>query len=75
MIADAGLIGLYGTNGSANHMAPWGSADLLLGTNPIAAAIPAKDGPHVVMDIETTVSSFGKVRTARSAARTCRPTG
>lgn len=64
MIADAGLIGLYGTNGSANHMAPWGSADLLLGTNPIAAAIPAKDGPHVVMDIATTVSSFGKVRTA-----------
>ena len=66
-----GLIGLR-TNGSANHMAPWGSADLLLGTN--AAAIPAKDGPHVVMDIATTVSSFGRVRTAR-AARPCRPTG
>ena len=64
MAADRGMIALYGTNGSANHMAPWGSADLLLGTNPIAAAIPAMDEPPVVMDIATTVSSFGKVRTA-----------
>ena len=64
MAADRGMIALYGTNGSANHMAPWGSADLLLGTNPIAAAIPAAEGPPVVMDIATTVSSFGKVRSA-----------
>lgn len=64
MAADKNLIALYGTNGSANHMAPWGSTDLLLGTNPIAAAIPGFDEPPVVMDIATTVSSFGKVRTA-----------
>ncbi|CAN0532296.1 unnamed protein product [Laminaria digitata] len=64
MAAEKNLIALYGTNGSANHMAPWGSADLLLGTNPIAAAIPAAEGSPVVMDIATTVSSFGKVRTA-----------
>ena len=64
MAAERNMIALYGTNGSANHMAPWGSADLLLGTNPIAAAIPGADGPPVVMDIATTVSSFGKVRTA-----------
>jgi L-2-hydroxycarboxylate dehydrogenase (NAD+) len=64
MAADRGMIALYGTNGSANHMAPWGSADLLLGTNPIAAAVPAANGPPVVMDIATTVSSFGKVRSA-----------
>lgn len=64
MAAERNLVALYGTNGSANHMAPWGSSDLLLGTNPIAAAIPAFDEPPVVMDIATTVSSFGKVRTA-----------
>lgn len=64
MAAEKNLIALYGTNGSANHMAPWGSADLLLGTNPIAAAIPAAEGSPVVMDIATTVSSFGKVRAA-----------
>ena len=64
MAAERDMIALYGTNGSANHMAPWGSTDLLLGTNPIAAAIPALDEPPVVMDIATTVSSFGKVRTA-----------
>lgn len=64
MASDRNLVALYGTNGSANHMAPWGSSDLLLGTNPIAAAIPGFDEPPVVMDIATTVSSFGKVRTA-----------
>lgn len=64
MAAERGMVALYGTNGSANHMAPWGSADLMLGTNPIAAAIPGLEEPPVVMDIATTVSSFGKVRTA-----------
>jgi L-2-hydroxycarboxylate dehydrogenase (NAD+) len=64
MAAERNLVALYGTNGSANHMAPWGSSDLLLGTNPIAAAIPGYEEPPVVMDIATTVSSFGKVRTA-----------
>ncbi|MEQ9126332.1 MAG: Ldh family oxidoreductase, partial [Alphaproteobacteria bacterium] len=61
MASDRNMIALYGTNGSANHMAPWGSAELMLGTNPIAAAIPGLEEPPVVMDIATTVSSFGKV--------------
>ncbi|MEC7490449.1 MAG: Ldh family oxidoreductase [Pseudomonadota bacterium] len=64
MAAEENMIALYGTNGSANHMAPWGSADLLLGTNPIAAAIPAGGEAAVLMDIATSVTSFGKVRTA-----------
>ena len=64
MAAEHDMVALYGTNGSANHMAPWGSTDLLLGTNPIAAAVPGLEEPPVVMDIATTVSSFGKVRTA-----------
>jgi len=70
MAAEKNLIALYGTNGSANHMAPWGSTDLMLGTNPIAAAIPAAEGSPVVMDIATTVSSFGKVRTAAQRGET-----
>jgi len=64
MAAEKKMIALYGTNGSANHMAPWGSADLLLGTNPIAAAIPTNESAPILMDIATSVSSFGKVRTA-----------
>ena len=64
MAADRKMIALYGTNGSANHMAPWGSADLLLGTNPLAAAIPTNDSAPILMDIATSVTSFGKIRTA-----------
>ena len=42
----------------------------MLGTNPIAAAIPAAEGSPVVMDIATTVSFFGKVRTAAQRGET-----
>jgi hypothetical protein len=37
-----GMIGIYGAASSANHMAPWGGAEPLIGTNPIAFAIPAE---------------------------------
>jgi LDH2 family malate/lactate/ureidoglycolate dehydrogenase len=35
------MIGLYLAVGSNNHLPPWGSMENLLGTNPIAIAIPA----------------------------------
>ena len=35
------MIGLYFAVGNANHLPPWGGLDMLLSTNPIAAAIPA----------------------------------
>lgn len=57
-----GMIGLYGAASSANHMAPWGGAEPLLGTNPIAVAIPAGEEAPVVLDIATSVSSFGYIR-------------
>jgi LDH2 family malate/lactate/ureidoglycolate dehydrogenase len=57
-----GMIGIYSAVASANHMAPWGGADLLLGTNPLAIAIPAGDAPPVVLDIATTVVSYGTVK-------------
>ena len=41
----AGMIGLYSAVASANHMAPWGGTDLLLGTNPLAIGIPAGEEP------------------------------
>ena len=50
--------------GNANHMAPWGGIDLLLSTNPIAIAVPAGDGPMVLLDIATTVAAYGKVKVA-----------
>jgi LDH2 family malate/lactate/ureidoglycolate dehydrogenase len=61
------MIGLYLAVASANHMAPWGGVERLLGTNPIAIAVPALDEPPVVLDMATTVASFGKVRLTASA--------
>jgi len=56
------MIGLYFAVGSNNHLPPTGSAEALLGTNPIAVAIPADREPPVVMDMAPTVTAFGKVR-------------
>jgi len=39
------MIGLYLAVGSNNHLPPWGSTENLLGTNPIAIAVPAKEEP------------------------------
>ena len=35
------MVGIYGAASSVHHMAPWGGTEPLLGTNPIAVAIPA----------------------------------
>src|SRR5215470_4991409 len=56
------MIGLYFAVGSNNHLPPTGSAEALLGTNPVAVAIPADREPAVVMDMAPTVAAFGKVR-------------
>ncbi len=45
MLLEHGMIGIYGAASSANHMAVWGGSEPLLGTNPIAVAIPAGAEP------------------------------
>ena len=56
------MIGLTFAVGSANHLPPWGGSESLLGTNPLAVAVPAQDEPPVVMDMSPTVAAYGKVR-------------
>lgn len=56
------MLGLYFAVGSANHLPPWGGTEMLLSTNPISAAIPGGDEPPVVLDMATTVTSYGKVK-------------
>jgi LDH2 family malate/lactate/ureidoglycolate dehydrogenase len=58
----AGMIGIYTVVASANHMAPWGGTDSLLGTNPLAIAIPMAGADPVVLDMATTVVSYGTVK-------------
>ena len=63
-----GMIGLYGAVANANHMAVWGGAELLLGTNPLGIAVPSGDGP-VVLDMATTVVTYGTVKQYALAGR------
>jgi LDH2 family malate/lactate/ureidoglycolate dehydrogenase len=58
------MIGLYLAVANNNHMAPTGGIEALLGTNPIAVAIPTQDEPPIVLDIATTATSAGKIRLA-----------
>jgi L-2-hydroxycarboxylate dehydrogenase (NAD+) len=55
------MIGLYLAVAEVNHMAPSGGIEALLGTNPVAIAIPTQDEPPIVHDIATTVASNGRV--------------
>lgn len=57
-----GMVGLYSVVASANHMPIWGGAETLLGTNPIAFGIPAGEEPPVILDISTSVTSYGNIK-------------
>ncbi|MGC2122262.1 MAG: Ldh family oxidoreductase [Xanthobacteraceae bacterium] len=56
------MIGLYFAVGSSTHLPPWGGSETLLGTNPMAVAVPALEEPPIVLDMSPTVAAFGKVR-------------
>jgi LDH2 family malate/lactate/ureidoglycolate dehydrogenase len=57
-----GMVGIYAAVSTVNHMGPWGGAEPMLGTNPIAIGIPAGKEAPVLLDIATSVSSFGTIR-------------
>lgn len=63
MAAHAGVIGIYLAVANANGMPPWGGTNPLLGTNPLAIAIPAGPSPFV-LDIATTAASHGTIKVA-----------
>jgi LDH2 family malate/lactate/ureidoglycolate dehydrogenase len=62
IIAENDMIGIVGAVGSANHVAPFGGLDLLLGTNPLAISIPAAKSPPFVLDMATTTAAAGKIK-------------
>ncbi len=59
--AKAGLIGWSMTNAAA-EMAPWGSAQVVLGTNPWGIAIPRGEENAIVLDMALTMSGKGMMR-------------
>ncbi len=61
MPAAHGMIGFYAAVANANHMATWGGADLLLGTNPLAIGVPSGGAP-LVFDMATSIVAYGTVK-------------
>ncbi len=67
MAARRGLIAMYFAVANANGMPPWGGIEPILGTNPIALAIPAGDGQAFELDIATTMASHGTIKVVAQA--------
>lgn len=73
-LAAAGLVAIGSTNSSA-RVAPPGGDQRLLGTNPVAMAVPARDGGIAFQfDFATSAVALGTI-TMAAAARESIPTG
>ncbi len=62
MALKSGLGALYMAVANGNGMPPWGGTERILGTNPIAFAIPAGSEIPFQLDIATTVASHGTIK-------------
>jgi LDH2 family malate/lactate/ureidoglycolate dehydrogenase len=58
-----GVVSIIMTNGNPS-VAPFGSADPFLGTNPLSIAVPAIKGRPLVLDMSSSVVARGKIRLA-----------
>lgn len=57
--AEAGYLGICWTN-TTRLMPPWGSAEKKIGNNPMAIAVPRKEG-HILLDMAMSQYSNGKL--------------
>ncbi len=67
MALDHGLGAFYFAVANGNGMPPWGGIERLLGTNPIAFAMPAGHEVPFELDIATTVASHGTIKVTAQA--------
>lgn len=61
----ADMVGIYSAVANANHMPLAGGAEPLLGTNPLAIAIPTGQEAPIVLDIATSIVSYGTIKNHR----------
>ena len=69
------MIGIYSAVANANHMPMSGGAEPLLGTNPLAIAIPSGEEPPLVLDIATSIVSYGTIKNIVCRISHCRTIG
>lgn len=63
--AAAGLVSIHLVNvASSQLVAPFGSKDRRMGTNPLAFGVPRADGPPVIHDFATSIVAEGKTAVA-----------
>ncbi|MCM3762102.1 Ldh family oxidoreductase [Alkalihalobacillus oceani] len=61
MVLAEDMIGITGTIGGTNIMAPWGGTDRRLGNNPFSVAVPALHKDPLVLDMANSVVARGKI--------------
>jgi len=66
--ADAGMVGFTATNAPPN-IAPWGSSQKFMGTNPMAFAVPTS-GDSMILDMAPSVVAMGKIILAAKLGQT-----
>ncbi|MGX1100127.1 Ldh family oxidoreductase [Amorphus sp. MBR-141] len=66
--SDAGLIGLVMCNTRPMMAAP-GGAEAVVGNNPLAIAVPVRDGPPFLFDMAMSAAAMGTIRSAATAGR------
>jgi len=66
---EAGLMAMVFSNAS-QAMPPWGSKQMLLGTNPFCMAAPAGRHRPVILDMSPAVAARGKIRRAERRGET-----
>lgn len=72
-LADQGLVGIAFANADP-CVAPWGGSTRMLGTNPMAWAVPAPAGrPPVVVDFATAATAEGKLAVSRARGEQVAP--
>jgi hydroxycarboxylate dehydrogenase B len=66
MAAGAGMVSLHfvNTSGGGILVAPFGGTGRRLSANPIAAGVPVKNGPPIIVDISTCTIAEGKIKVA-----------
>lgn len=62
--AAAGMIGIAASN-AAPRMPPVGTRTAVLGTNPIAIAVPRSTGGPILLDMATSATALGRIVVAR----------
>ncbi|GAM60992.1 malate dehydrogenase [Vibrio ishigakensis] len=65
---EQGMIGMSMTQ-TDTCVAPYGSAERFLGTNPIAFGFPVKDSHPMIVDMATSATAFGKLLHAKETGQ------